>query len=321
MRAKFSVGLGIALAASLAAAAAAQSIKQLSIATGTTGGVYYPIGGGFANLIGKEIPGYAASAEVTGGSVANLQLIGTGKADVAFVQLDAAWDAINGVDKFKTKLPIQALVVMYPNHMQLVTIEGTGITKLEDLKGRRVSTGAPGSATEVFAFRLIEAAGLDRDKDMTRERLSPAESANAIKDKKLDAFFFVSGLPTSAVTDLAATPGTKLRVLDLAHFVPKLVAKYGKIYSVSVIPKATYPGMDRDAQNTSVWNLMAVNASMPEELAYQLTKLMLEKREDLGTVHKEALGIIAANQTADKAGIPFHPGALRYFTEQGIKVE
>ena len=321
MKTKVLCAAGLVAALSLGAAAFAQSVKQLSIATGTTGGVYYPIGGGFANLIGKAIPGFGASAEVTGGSVANLQLIGAAKADIAFVQVDAAFDAINGVDKFKTKLPVQALVVMYPNHMQLVTIEGTGITKLEDLKGRRISTGAPGSATEVFAFRLIEAAGLDKDKDMTRERLSPAESANAIKDKKLDAFFFVSGLPTSAVTDLAATPGTRLKILELAHFVPKLVAKYGRIYSASVIPKATYPGMDRDVPNTSVWNLMAVNASMPEELAYQLTKLMLEKREDLGTVHKEALGIIAANQTADKAGIPFHPGALRYFTEQGIKVE
>ncbi len=317
-RAALGLGLGLAL---IAATAGAQTTRQLSIATGTTGGVYYPIGGGFANLIGKHIPGFGASAEVTGGSVANLQLIGTGKADVAFVQVDASFDAINGVDKFKAKLPIQALVVMYANHMQVVTIEGMGIAKLEDLKGKRISTGAPGSATEGMAFRLIEAAGLDKDKDMTRERLSPAESANAMKDKKIDAFFFVSGLPTSAVTDLAATPGTKVKLLDIAHYLPKLTAKYGPIYAPGVIPKATYPGMDKDAQNVTVWNIMAVNANVPEELAYQLTKLMLESREELGNVHKEALNIKADIQTKSRAGIPFHPGALKYFAEKGIKVE
>ena len=116
-------------------------------------------------------------------------------------------DAVNGKDKFPKKLPIRALAVMYPNLMQVVTLEGNGITKFEDLKGKRVSTGSPGSGTEIFAFRVIEAAGLDKDKDMSRERLSAAESANALKDKKIDAFMFVAGVPTAAITDVAATPG------------------------------------------------------------------------------------------------------------------
>jgi uncharacterized protein len=153
------------------AVAIAQSGKQLSIATGGTGGVYYPLGGGFANILSKALPGITATAEVTGGSVDNLKLIGTGKADIAFVQVDASWDAINGLDKFASgKLPVQALVVMYANHMHVVTIDGTGISKIEDLKGKRISTGSPGSATEVFAFRVLEAAGLDKDKDVKRER-------------------------------------------------------------------------------------------------------------------------------------------------------
>ena len=210
---------------------------------------------------------------------------------------------------------------MYPNHMHVVTIDGTGVTKIEDLKGKRVSTGSPGSATEVFAFRVIEAAGLDKDKDMKRERLGVAESVNAIKDKKIDAFFWVGGLPTAAVTDLGATPGTKLRMIDIAQNVGKMVAKYGEIYAATVIPKGTYGGQDADNHNVAVWNVMAVNANMPEDLAYQLTKLMLEKREDLGTVHKEGLNIKAENQTKKKSGIPFHPGALKYFAEKGIKVD
>jgi TRAP transporter TAXI family solute receptor len=304
-----------------AAAAVAQPSKQLSIATGGTGGVYYPLGGGFASILGKEIPGVTATTEVTGGSVDNLKLVGSGRADLAFSQVDAAWDAINGQDKFPTKLPIRALVVMYPNHMHVVTVDGTDISRIEDLKGRRVSTGSPGSATEVFAFRVIEAAGLDKDKDMTRERLGVAESVNAIKDGKIDAFFWVGGLPTAAVTDLAATPNVRIKLLDFAHLVEKMNDKYGPLYTAATIPKATYAGMEKDAQNITVWNVMVVNSKFDEKLAYHLTKTMLEKREDLARVHKEALNIKVENQSSKKAGIPWHPGALKYFQEKGIKVE
>ncbi len=263
-----------------------------------------------------------ATAQVTGGSVANLQLIGSGKADLCFTQVDAAWDAVNGLDKFASgKLPIRALAVMYPNYMHVVTVEGTGIDKVEDLKGKRVSTGSPGSATEVFAFRVIEAAGLDKDKDMRRERLGVAESVNAVKDKKIDAFFFVVGLPTSSITDLAATPNTKIKLLDHAQYLDKMLAKYGNIYAAGSIPKTTYAGMDADAKGITVWNIMAVNASTDEQLAYDLTRLMLEKQNDLALVHKEALNIKTDWQTSDRAGIPWHPGALKYFKEKGIKVE
>ena len=130
---------------------------------------------------------------------------------------DAALDALNGEDKFKGgKVAVRTLMVLYPNRMHVVTIEGTGIEKMADLKGKRVSTGSPGSATEVMAFRVIEAAGLDKDKDMRRERLGVAESVNAIKDRKIDAFFWVGGLPTAAVTDLGATPGVKIKLIDHA---------------------------------------------------------------------------------------------------------
>jgi TRAP transporter TAXI family solute receptor len=304
-------------------AASAQQGKQLSIATGGTGGVYYPLGGGFGNILGKELPGVIATAQVTGGSVANLQLIASGKADIAFTQVDAAWDAINGTDKFTPtgKLPIRALVVMYPNHMHVVSVEGTGITKVEDMKGKRVSTGSPGSATEVFAMRVIEAAGLNPDKDMRRERLGVAESVNALKDHKIEAFFWVGGLPTAAVTDLAATPNTKIKLIDIAQYTAKMNAKYGPLYAEATIPASTYKGMDADAKNITVWNIMAVNANMDEQLAYDLTRIMLEKRDDLALVHKEALNIKTEQQTSNRAGIPWHPAALKYFKEKGIKVE
>lgn len=319
---KLSSIIALAVATALVPAVAHAQSKQVSIATGGTGGVYYPLGGGWANIISKKIPGVTATAQVTGGSVANLQLIGSGKADIALSQVDAAWDAIKGQDKFNGKpLPIRALGVLYPNHMHIVTVDGTNIAKVEDLKGKRVSTGSPGSATEVFAFRIIEAAGLDPNKDMTRERLGVAESVNALKDRKIEAFFWVGGLPTAAVTDLAATPNTQIKILDYAQFTPKMNAKYGPLYAEATIPAATYKGMAKDASNITVWNIVAVNAAMTDDFAYELTKTLFENRPDLANVHKEALNIKDENQTTKKAGVPFHPGALKYFKEKGIKVE
>ena len=320
MNLKFLTALGLGLA--LVSGTAVAQNKQLTIATGGTGGVYYPLGGGLGNILSKEIPGVTATAEVTGGSVDNMKLVGSGRTDIAFTQVDAAWDAVNGLDKFKgSKLPIRALAVLYPNHMHVVTVEGTGITKIEDLKGKRVSTGSPGSATEVFAFRVIEAAGLDKDKDLTRERLGVAESVNAIKDKKIDAFFWVGGLPTAGVTDLAATPNTKIKFIDIAQYTPKMIEKYGQIYAPAVIPKSTYTGMDKDNQNVSVWNILAVNQSMPDDLAYTITKVLFATLGDLEKVHKEANNIKLEIQSTSRAGIPWHPGALKYFAEKKIKLD
>jgi len=322
LRTLLAVAVAAAAAAAVGATTADAQNKQLDIATGGTGGVYYPLGGGFGNILGKELPGVTATARVTGGSVDNLKLVGAGKSDIAFSQVDAAWDAINGLDKFTSgKLPIRALAVMYPNHMHVVSVEGTGISKIEDMKGKHVSTGSPGSATEVFALRVIEAAGLNPDKDLRRERLGVAESVNALKDRKIEAFFWVGGLPTSSVTDLAATPNTKIKVIDIAQYTAKMNAKYGPLYAEAVIPAATYKGMDADAKDITVWNIMVVNGSMDNQLAYDLTRIMLEKRDDLALVHKEALNIKPELQTSSRAGIPWHPGALKYFKEKGLKVE
>jgi TRAP transporter TAXI family solute receptor len=175
------VSAALALGAAVIAGAALAQGLNIAIATGGTGGVYYPLGGGMANVLSKYVPGMQASARVTGGSVDNLKLIGSQQSEVALVMVDAALDALKGEDKFKgSPVEVRTLMVLYPNRMHVVTIDGTGIEKMSDLKGKRVSTGSPGSATEVMAFRLIEAAGLDKDKDMKRERLGVAESVNAI---------------------------------------------------------------------------------------------------------------------------------------------
>jgi TRAP transporter TAXI family solute receptor len=273
-----------------------------------------------ANVLSKYVPGMQATAEVTGGSVDNLKLIGTGKPYIAFAMADASQDAYRGVDKFKgNKVPMRTLMVLYPNRMHVVTIEGTGIHTMKDLKGKRVSTGSPGSATEVMAFRIIEAAGLDKDKDMKRERLGVAESVNAIKDRKIDAFFWVGGLPTAAVTDLAATPGIKIQMIDHADVVPAMNKKYGNLYVEDVIPKSTYSGMTADNHQATVWNILVAHEKMSDQEAYNIVKAIFEKRDDLITVHKEAANIKLENQKAAASPIPFHPGAIKYFKEKGLK--
>ena len=272
-------------------------------------------------MLSRTIPGLQATAEVTGGSVDNLKLINSGQSELAFVMADAALDALNGEDKFKgSKVPVRTLMVLYPNQMHVVTIEGTGIEKLADLKGKRVSTGSPGSATEVMAFRVIEAAGLDKDKDMKRERLGVAELVNAIKDRKIDAFFWVGGLPTAAVTDLAATPGVKMKMIDHSDVVDKMNAKYGKLYAASVIKAGVYPSQDKDNKNTVVWNILVANANMPDEMAYKVVQTMIEKKADLVAVHQEAKSFSLENQIKSNSSVPWHPGAVKYFTEQGVKM-
>jgi TRAP transporter TAXI family solute receptor len=291
----------------------------MSIGTGGTGGVYYPLGGAIANVLSKNLPGVQATAEVTGGSVDNLKLIGTGQSELGFAMADAALDAYKGEDKFKSgKIPLQALLVVYPNRMHVVTIEGTGVNTMADLKGKRVSTGSPGSATEVMAFRVIEAAGLDKDKDMKRERLGVAESVNAIKDGKIDAFFWVGGVPTASVTDLAATPGVKIKLIDHADIVDKMNAKYGKLYSAGTIKAGTYPGYDKDNKNTEVWNIILTGNKMSDGDAYNIVKTLVEKKADIVAVHKEAESFSLDNQIQERSPIPFHPGALKYFKERGI---
>ena len=295
--------------------------QNISIATGGTGGVYYPMGGGLAAVLSSKVPGMSATAEVTGGSVDNLNLIGTGKPYIGFSMADAAKDAQVGEGKFAgKKVDLRTLLILYPNLMHVATVESTGIKSMKDLKGKRISTGAPGSATEVMAFRLLEAAGIDKDKDVKRERLSVAESVNAVKDRKIDAFFWVGGLPTAAVTDLANSPGMKIVMVDTTDEVPAMNKKYGNLYFPTVIPKATYSGMTKDNKVAAVANILVVNANMTYEEAYKIVKAVFDNKLDLVRTHQEYMNVSLENQKAKSTPIEFHPGALKYFKEKNIKV-
>jgi len=312
----------VAVVASFGVAMAGAQDKKtrISIGTGGTGGVYYPLGGGLAALISKYVPGVEATAEVTAGSIANLQLIDSGKSEIGFTMADAAWDAANGLDKFNGKrVPLRTIAVFYPNRMHVVTIEGTGINSMKDLKGKRVSTGAPVSGTEVTALRLIEAAGID-PKDMTRERLSVAESVAALKDRKIDAFFWVGGVPTPSITDLAATPGIKVKLINHGEAADNLRKKYGPIYVQNQILANAYPGETQTTTNIDVWNLLVVPENSDEKLVYEVVKTLFEKKDELVRVHKDAAFLDLANQASGASPIAFHPGAVRYFKEKGITV-
>jgi TRAP transporter TAXI family solute receptor len=308
------VGLAAVSALTLSGVAQAQNI---SIGTGGTGGVYYPLGGGFAAALSKHVPGMQATAEVTGGSVANLQLIGTGKPYIGLSMVDAAKDAMNAEGKFKEKINLRTLLVLYPNRMHVVTTTATGIKSLKDLKGKRMSVGSIGSATEVMTSRLLEAAGVE----VKRERLSVAESVNALKDGKIEAFSWVGGLPTAGVTDLASTPGVTIQMIDHAEAIPAMVKKYGNLYYADVIPKDTYKGMAADNKIASIANVLVASADMSDDTAYKIVKTILEKRDELKLVHKAAGEIVASNQKNAATPVPFHPGALKYFKEKGIKVD
>jgi TRAP transporter TAXI family solute receptor len=254
--------------------------------------------------------------------VANLQLMGQKKSDVAFSMADAAWDGYKGQGRFASgTVPVRALMVAYPNRMHLVTVEGTGIAKVADLKGKRVSTGAANSATEVMAARVLEALGMDQDKDIKRERLDPGKSSDAIKDKKLDAYFWVGGIPTAAVTDLGATPGVKLKLIDHGDAVDAMNKKYGPLYTHDTIPVKSYPGQEQASNVATVWNLIVARADMPDDVAYNVVKTIFEKRDELALVHKEALNFDLKNQSSAAASIPYHPGALKYFAERGISLK
>jgi len=318
---RFVVFVLIALFAFGVSTAWAQKAVRLSIATGGTGGVYYPLGGGMANIISKYIPYAEATAEVTTASVDNCLLVGRSKADLALIMADVGWDAFQGKGKFKEKVPLRTVAVLYPNNMHVVTLEGRGIEKVSDLKGKRVSTGAPGSGTEVKALRVLEAYGLDPDKDMTRDKLGASESAGALKDRKIDAYFWDGGIPTASVTDVGATPGIKIKLIDHGDAIPKMREKYGPLYVKGVIRAKSYPGQDTDVSIAVVWNILVCNENMKGDVAYDIVKTLFDRKPELVAVHKEAGWLSLEPQAAGGSPIPFHPGAIRYFKEKGITVK
>jgi TRAP transporter TAXI family solute receptor len=295
-------------------------ITRLSIATGNTGGVYYPYGGGIAKVVSETLPRVQVTAEVTAASVDNLKLIQLGKVDIAFTLTDTLDEAVHGRGPFQKTgaVPVRTLAVLYPNYTHVVTVAGNGIERLGDLKGKVVSTGSPGSGTEVIALRVLRAAGVDPDRDLRLQALSVNASADALKDDKIDAFFWSGGLPTASVLDLASSAGLTARLIPNDEVIPALQAAFGTaLYQRLVIPKGTYPGQEADVAVVGVENALVVDSRMDEQLAYDLTRTLFAKRSELAAIHPEARHL-APDRAVAGSPAPFHPGAIRYYRERGV---
>ena len=315
--------LGLSLILLMAPSLArAQNAVRLSIATGGRGGIYYPIGSGMAGLLSKYVSNVDATAEVTSASVDNCLLLNKSKVDLAFAVADTAWDAYRGKGKrFREKVPLRTLVAVFPIFMHLVTLENRGIEKVTDLKGKVVSTGAPGGWTEYTAIRILESVRLSADKDVTKSKLGISESNAALKEKKIDAYFWGGGIPAASVTDLAVTPGMKMKLIPLGDIVSIMRDKYGPVYVKGSMPAGTYLGQDLDIPVALVWNLLLCHENMKEDLAYRIVKTVFEHQPDLAAIQREARFLTPESQAGGGSPVPYHPGALRYFAERGIKTE
>ncbi|UXZ54722.1 TAXI family TRAP transporter solute-binding subunit [Halomonas sp. 7T] len=310
--------LKYAAAASMLAVALPASAQQLSIATGGTGGVYYPIGGGFAEMINNHIEGAQATAEVTGASVENMGLIMRGDADLALVLADTAYQAYTGTGDFESRQieNTRALASVYPNAVQLVTLAESDIHTIADLAGKRVSVGAPGSGTELNARAVLEANGVSYE-DFTPQRLNFNETADAIRDGDIDAGFWSVGPPTSSILNLAAT--RDIRLIGLSDEEIANAQETVEVFAPYELAAGMYDGMDEAVQTIGIPNVLVVNADMDEELAYQLTQLLFENTDELIAVHPAA-NDTTVEFTMNSTPVPLHPGAIRYFEEVGAEI-
>ncbi|GAA3816662.1 TAXI family TRAP transporter solute-binding subunit [Sphaerisporangium flaviroseum] len=285
--------------------------KRLSIATGNTTGVYYVLGGGLANQIGKNIPGYQATAEATGASVENIQRVVRGDSDIAFTLADSAADAAAGKGSFTSPQPIRAIARLYDNYTQVVATTDSGVRSIADLKGKRVSTGSPNSGTEVIALRMLKAAGLDPDKDVTRQSLGLPESVQGIKDGGLDALIWSGGLPTPGITDLVTSLKDKVAFVPLDKVLAPMQAEHGQVYAAGTIAKDVY-ATPSEVSTITVPNLLVVNEKMDPALAESLARLLFDHKAELEKVHPSAKSITRDNAPKTEP-VPLHDGAKKYY--------
>lgn len=307
----------IALAAVIAGAPAIAQ-EQLSIATGGTGGVYYPMGGGLAEVINNKVDGFAATAEVTGASVENMGLVATGDADLALALADTVQQAQTGTGRFEGQQleMLRAVASMYSNMVQIVTLADSGISTLEDLKGKRVSVGAPGSGTEVNADTILSANGISYD-DIDEQRLNFNETADALANGDIDAGFWSVGAPTSSILNLATT--NSIKIIELTDDQIAAARAAAPVMAQTVLAGGIYQGVDADVKVLGVPNVLVASSEMSDDVAYAITKAMFENIADLQAVHP------AANETTidftlAATPIPLHPGAIRYYEEAGASV-
>lgn len=288
----------------------------ITVATGPTSGLYYPIGGAFSNVIKNKL-GYKSSAQSTGASVENINLILEAKADLAITMADSiaqAYGAFGAFEGKEAKTNLRALMGLYPNYVQLVTIDKSGITKFEDLKGKRVGVGAPNSGVELNARMMYEAHGMTYE-DSKVDYLNYGEAIDQMKNGMIDAAFVTSGIPNATIMELGTT--NKIVIVPIEGEGAKgLMEKY-PFFVQQVIPKDVY-NTDTDINTVSVSNILIVREELSEEVVYEITKGIFENIEDIKAAHNTAKEHLSLENSQIGVDIPFHPGALKYYKEVGI---
>lgn len=309
-----------ALAVSVAAPSFAADRVFVGIATGGTGGTYYPLGGMLAQLISNNVDlgdtKLSATAETGNASVANAGLLGRGEIETAFVAADILDAAYHGKNQFegKAQTKIRALGALYPETVQLVARAGAGMTTFEDLKGHSVSSGSPGSGQWQLLGDLLNVAGLKRE-DVSEDYSSFSQSAEKIADGNLDASLITAGAPTASITELANAHD--VTVLPIAGPAVDELLKVQPYYARFTLPAGTYKGVDKDVQTIAVRAIWATHEDLPEDLAYALTKALYENTETLAKVHVKGKEI-TLDTALESISVPLHPGAERYYREKGL---
>jgi len=311
-----SIFLSVCISLALAGPVAAKT-TFISIGTGGTGGIYYPYGGGVAEIWSKYVKGVRAVAEVTGASVENVKLAHKGETVIGEVMADVAVAGYEGLSKFKGKKHnILSMAIMYPNLLQVVALKKNNITNIEQVKDKNISTGSPGSGTNFMAEVVLKALGvpLDSYKD---SRLSFTESSNALKDGTIKVGTWSVGPGTSSILDLSTTHD--INIIPFTPAQAKKVLAANKSYSFVELAGGVYRGVDKPVPTIGVWNVMICQKSLDTDLVYKLVKALYEHNDYLCKIHPSAAYTTAEN-AVKYSPIPLHPGTIKYLKEKGIKV-
>ncbi|MCC8058472.1 TAXI family TRAP transporter solute-binding subunit [Cloacibacillus sp.] len=300
-------------------ASAAFATTFVTIGSGGVGGTYYPLGGVMAELLTKGNVDIKATSRSTAASKENCRLVASNKAQIGMTMGSTLYQAYTGTEAFKDdgKLPLLTLMHMYAAPQHLVTTTRTGIKKFSDIKGKKVSLGAQGGGDQLLSLMILDAAGMDPDKDLRKQQLSQPEAVTALKDGNIDAAFFNFAVPGSAVMEIAAVRDVVLIPLP-DDVIAKVTAKHPFLMPYT-ITKGSYTKQDQDVKTVADGNFLVVNNKLPEKVAYDMVKIFIEKKEDIMKVTPQAVDF-----TPQKAGIgiiPFHKGAAKYFKEKGVNVE
>ena len=285
----------------------------VTIATGGSSGAYFALGGAISNQLNQKVEGINSSVQSTGASAVNATLLGTEKVELAFAMNDVVSYAYTGTEVFQEKGKVENLrgiAALYPNFVQLVTVEKTGIKEVSDLKGKRVGVGAPGSGTEVNARQILKAYGITYD-DIKADYLSYAEAIEQMKNGAVDAAFLTSGLPNSTIMDLATTQDVK--IVPIRKEAVENLAKEYPFYASEVIPAGTYDN-EEDVETAAVQTLLVTRADLSDDLVYNITKTIFENLDALRETHSAA-NSIKLESVRKGMPIPLHPGAEKYFNE------